>query len=115
MARIKIGSRVSTEAWRFDSKCSQDSDRWSFSLFGPDWRDSRVTGIVVDKCGGKWMVKWDVDGEKSAFETEVLHKEPDANVAGKISQLNILFFILWEEFFFFEIVKDIQLNKNKFK
>ena len=75
--RIRIGSRVSTEAWRFDSLVPDDSDRWSFKQFGDTWRDARVFGTVVDRVGEKLLVLWDIDKETSLFETSVLTKEED--------------------------------------
>ena len=42
--RIRIGSRVSTEAWRFDHT-KVDSDRWSFKNFGEGWQDARLFGV----------------------------------------------------------------------
>ena len=43
--RIKIGSRISTEAWRFD-QTKVDSDHWSFKQFGETWQDARLYGTV---------------------------------------------------------------------
>ena len=60
--RIRIGSRVSTEAWRFDHT-KVDSDQWSFKNFGEGWRDARLFGVVMEKIGQKWKVKWDFMGK----------------------------------------------------
>lgn len=76
MKRIRIGSRVSTEAWRFDNaKCLRAEDRWSFSKFGEKWPDARVFGTVTGRSGQKFDVKWDIDGETIAFEIDCLFKE----------------------------------------
>ena len=75
MSRIKLGSRASTEAWRFDRTCNNEKDRWSYSIFGENWGDGRVCGIVLSKEGEKWRVKWDLDNEESTWETQFLHKE----------------------------------------
>ena len=72
--RITLNSRVSTEAWRFDSRVTEDQHRWSFKVFGERWRDARVFGSVI-KLGSKVLVRWDIDGEESSFETSVLYKE----------------------------------------
>ena len=44
--RIRISSRVSTEAWRFD-QTKIDVDRWSYKIFGELWRDARIIGTVI--------------------------------------------------------------------
>ena len=36
MNRIKVKSRVSTEAWRFD-RSEKEEERWSFLYFGGTW------------------------------------------------------------------------------
>ena len=77
MPRIKVNSRVSTEAWRFDRNNVEEKNRWSYSMFGEKWRDGRVYGTVVSKEGEKWMVKWDLDSDESALESEMLYKESD--------------------------------------
>ena len=56
MPRIKINYLVSTEAWQFDAAKSFECDRWSYKIFGEKWRDARVHGKVVGKCGEKWKV-----------------------------------------------------------
>ena len=76
MNRIKVKSRVSTEAWRFD-RSEKEEERWSFLYFGGTWVDSRVYGTVTGKAGERWLVKWDIDEEISSWETEVLLKESD--------------------------------------
>ena len=76
MNRIKVKSRVSTEAWRFD-RSEKEEERWSFLYFGGTWVDSRVYGTVTGKTGERWLVKWDIDEEISSWETEVLLKESD--------------------------------------
>ena len=74
--RIRIGSRVSNEAWRFE-QTKIDVDRWSYKKFGELWRDARIVGTVIEQSGGKWKVKLDIDGEISNFETNQLFKEGD--------------------------------------
>lgn len=76
--RIKIGSRVSTEAWRFD-QTKEDSDRWSLKQFGETWQDARLYGTVVETAGEKWKIKWEIDGETSMFETDNLFKESECS------------------------------------
>ena len=76
--RIKIGSRLSTEAWRFD-QTKVDSDHWSFKQFGETWQDARLYGTVVEKAGEKWKIKWEIDGEISVFETDNLFKESECS------------------------------------
>lgn len=78
MGRIKIGSRVSTEAWRFDAKHIVEEERWSFFTFGKKWQDSRVIGTIEGKSGNRWIVRWDMDQDISSWETEVLFKEDDS-------------------------------------
>ena len=51
MARIKTGSRVSTEAWRFDRKSVALEERWSYLQFGKSCVDARVIGTVMEKSG----------------------------------------------------------------
>ena len=46
-----------------------------YSIFGENWRDGQICGIVLSKEGGKWRAKWDLDNEESTWETEFLHKE----------------------------------------
>ena len=53
MSRIKIGSRVSTEAWRFDKNSSVLEERWSFLNFGERWLGSPVVGTVDGKSGNR--------------------------------------------------------------
>ena len=55
--RIKIGSRVSTEAWRFDIKHTVTEEHWSFLTFGEKWLDSRVIETVEGKSGNRWVVR----------------------------------------------------------
>ena len=77
MSRIKLGSRVSTEAWCFDRTCNNEKDHWPYSIFGENWREGRVCGIVLSKECEQWRVKWDLDNEESTWETEFLHKESE--------------------------------------
>ena len=42
MPRIKLASRVSTGAGRFDRTCNSGEDRWSYGTFAGNWRDGRV-------------------------------------------------------------------------
>ena len=90
--RIRIGSRVSTEAWRFDPT-KVDSDRWSFKNFCEGWRDARLFGLVMEKIGQKWKVKWDFDGEISVFETDILFKESDNAKPGEFLLSRIMYII----------------------
>ena len=75
--RIKIGSRVSTEAWRFDRKTTDIEERWSYLQFGDNYMNARVLGTVQGKSGNRWVVKWDIDKQITSWETELLFKEPD--------------------------------------
>ena len=75
--RIKIGSRVSTEAWQCDNeklarKPVVKENWWSFSVFGEKWRDSRVIGTVIDRKGEKWVVRFDIDNGELPFDTDNL-------------------------------------------
>ena len=95
--RIKKGSRVSTEAWRFD-QTKIEVDRWSYKNFGETWQDARIFGTVVDKSGQKWKIKWDIDGEISTFETDKLFKEDDLPKQGNLimsTDVSIIFTTLW--------------------
>ena len=79
MSRIKVSSRVSTEAWRFDNKSVEvDEQRWSFIQFREDWKNARVFGTVQSKSGDRWIVKWDIDGEENSLESDFLFKEDDS-------------------------------------
>ena len=49
--RIKVGSRVSTEAWTFDNKNVELEERWSFTQFGEQYLDARCYGTVIGKEG----------------------------------------------------------------
>ena len=76
--RIAVGSRVSTEAWRFDQKehKHKEEDRWSYSHFQGKWRDARVYGTVESRGGGdKWEVLWDIDQSLSSMRTDHLQIE----------------------------------------
>lgn len=75
MVRIKVSSRVSTEAWQFDGLVCSPKDRWSYSRFGDNWSDAQITGTVIDRRGTKFLVKWDVDGSETTCETNYLHLE----------------------------------------
>ena len=76
MSRIKLGSRVSTEGWCFDSPTvTLHEDRWSGKFFGNKWLDSRVYGTVLRKNGRKWQVKWHIENEVSQMECDFLEKE----------------------------------------
>ena len=75
--RTKIGSRVSTKAWRFDTASGKSIHRWSYKIFGEKWMDCHVIGTVGGKQGSKWTVIWDIDGEETAFNNEYLQKEND--------------------------------------
>ena len=100
MGRIKIGSRVSTEAWRFDQNCEKESDRWSFKHFGVDWRDARAFGVVVGRSSQKFLIKWDIDGDETGFETESLHKEPDVGSNKEtLTGMFFSFYALFQSYF----------------
>ena len=75
--RIKVNSRVSTEAWRCDIPKSEETARWSYSIFGKEWRDARIIGTVKEKVGIKWFVVWEIDGEEATFDSENLLIELD--------------------------------------
>ena len=77
MARIKTGSRVSTEAWRFDRKSVALEERWSYLQFGKSCVDARVIGTVMEKSGNRWLIKWDLDEETVSWEMEYIFKEDD--------------------------------------
>ena len=58
MTRVKLGSRVSTEGWHFDSPTvTIDEDRRSWKVFGNKWLESTVYGPVLGKNGGKWQIR----------------------------------------------------------
>ena len=78
MGRIKLGSRVSTEAWCFSNKHTVTEEHWSFLTFGEKWLDSRVIGTVEGKSENRWVVRWDMDQDGSSWETEFLFKEDDS-------------------------------------
>ena len=75
--RIKVGSRVSTEAWRFDNKNVELEERWSFTQFGEQYLDARCYGTVIGKKGEKWNVEWKIDKSEMAFESRYLQWEVD--------------------------------------
>ena len=74
--RIKVGSRVSTEAWQCDAQpitsACKEEDRWSYMMFGRTWRDERVIGTVEERNGDMWTIKFDVDGQKVRFHSSKL-------------------------------------------
>ena len=73
MPRIKVGSRVTTEAWRFDK---DKKKRWSEEVFKDGWKNARVNGTVVMKSGTHhWNILWDIDGSESSLPTDVLQHE----------------------------------------
>ena len=78
MGKIKIGSRVSTKAWRFNSKHTVTEERRSFLTFDEKWLDSRVVGTVEGKSGNRSVLRWDMDQDVSSWETEFLFKEDDS-------------------------------------
>ena len=47
-SRIKVGKRVSTEAWRCDVSNANDEARWSYGVFGENWHDARIFGTVKE-------------------------------------------------------------------
>ena len=71
---------MSTEAWQFDAAKSLECDQWSYKIFGDSWRDARVQGEVVGKCGEKWKVCWDIDGTESCLESGKLCLELEPNI-----------------------------------
>ena len=79
MSGIKRRSRVSTEAWRFDTKNVANEHRWSQWVDGEwgKWVDSRAYGTVISRSGDKWTVCWDVDNEEISLECNYLQKKRD--------------------------------------
>ena len=76
--RIAVGSKVSTEAWRFDGNHEKVEDRWSFRKFGRSFMDARVYGKVEGRGNaGYWNVKWEIDDSLYPMHTDYLQKEPD--------------------------------------
>ena len=78
--RIKVGTHVSTECWRFDRKHEVREDRWSwkkfYSKFGENWLDVRLTGVVKARAGGnRWLVEWDHDNTEMEISSEYLVNE----------------------------------------
>jgi len=59
-------------------------------ILGEGWRDARLFGVVMEKIGQKWKVKWDFDREISVFETDILFKESDSTKQGKFLLSRIL-------------------------
>ena len=79
MNRIALNSRVSTEGWRFDDSALDEKQRWSYLMFGENWRDSRLHGTVKARGGGdKWSMEWDIDKATRKISTEYLQKEPNS-------------------------------------
>ena len=72
MRRITIDSRVSTEAWCFDDIKKKEEERWSFPVFGEDYKNARVYGTVTGRSGQKFKVKWDVNGGESVIALDYL-------------------------------------------
>ena len=70
--RIKVGLRVSTNASRCDIPKTDETSRWSYSVFGSAWRDARIISTVLSRTSSKVIVKFDVDGQTAAFETQHL-------------------------------------------
>ena len=74
--RIKVGTNVSTECWRFDGRHKNPGDRWSYHKFGENWADVRLAGVVKARAGGnRWLVKWTYDGTEREISTEHLVNE----------------------------------------
>ena len=42
-----------------------------------NWMDARIFGTIVRTAGDKWMVKWDIDNDAAAVESENLFLECD--------------------------------------
>ena len=77
MSRINRGSRVSTEAWRFDTKGVANEHGWSYLQFGEKWMDPQAYGTVISISGDKWTVCWDIDYEEILLGSDFLQKEQD--------------------------------------
>ena len=77
MSRIKHGSRVSTEAWRFYTKGVANEHCWSYLQFGGKWMDSQVYGTVISRSGDIWTVYWDINSEEIFLESDFIQKEQD--------------------------------------
>ena len=74
--RIRIGTNVSTECWRFDRKHKVPEDRWSWKEFGENWVDVRLKGTVKARAGGnRWLVEWHYDNTEKEISTEYLVNE----------------------------------------
>lgn len=57
MARVKIGSKVSTHAWRFN-----DPPGWAREEYGSRYRTTLVYGKVTKRVSaGMWFVEWDIN------------------------------------------------------
>ena len=69
-----MGCTVSTEAKRFDGHHKEDTQRWSYSVFGDEWPNARVFGKVIKKLGEKMLVKWQ-DGTSEELHSIHLRKE----------------------------------------
>ena len=82
MVRIKVKSRVSTEAWQFDGTVESPNKRWSYAQFGENWADSRIFGTVIGRAGSKWVVQWDIDSSQTTCETDYLLLEKPSNSDG---------------------------------
>ena len=71
---------MSTEGWRFDDQKVPVKERWSYKRFkGQDWQNGRVHGVVLRKCGEKWLVQWE-DGAVIPFETSYLSLENNIKI-----------------------------------
>lgn len=79
--RIKSNCRVSTEAWRCDESNVEDTLRWSYQVFGINWRDARIIGTTIEPDGNYWKVRWDIDGTETSINQVNLMYENDQNAA----------------------------------
>ena len=76
--RIKVGSKVSTQACRFDHPHTTiENQRWSYKVFGPAWKDARMYGTVQAFKEGRWEVLWHYDNELMTIESRHLVKLDD--------------------------------------
>ena len=79
--RIKAGSRVSSEAWRCDLATQSETDRWSYKVFGDQWRDARIIGTALKPNGNYWSVQWDIDGQTTLINgANLVHEEDNVQI-----------------------------------
>ena len=94
-ASLNVGDTVSCPAYVFDAKiCDRVEDRWSFQTFGPQWKSSRLTGIIIAaREAGHWYVKFE-DGDEVTlrakdlrFESQSRPVPPSSAVEGRIDEV----------------------------